>query len=97
MQISKTLKDKYAQTPKKSQYLHSINHVLADELSSKFGEPKRFGFYLKMATIYNHELLRNIAGRVLESNAKKPGALFAYLIKKDTSKLNDSTNNKKSK
>ena len=97
MQISKGQQDRYSQVPKKSQFLHSKNHVLADELSSKFGEPKRFGFYLKMAIKYNHELLRGIAGRVMEGNPKKPGALFAYLIKKETAKPNGSTDNKTSK
>lgn len=68
---------------KKNQYLHSPAHLLADELSQKLGDPQHFGFYLKMATSYDHNLLRRLAGEVLESKTtKRPGALFAYLIKK---------------
>ncbi len=86
MEIDKKLKQKYAQQPKKSQFLHSENHVLADELSRRLNEPKRFGFYLKMAEKYDHNVLRRIAGEVLEGNAKKPGALFAFLVKKENLK-----------
>jgi len=73
---------------KKEAHLHSASHALADELSQKFGEPKRFGFYLRMAMLYNHDFLRRIAGQVLESSAtKKPGALFAFLVKKEKDQL----------
>jgi hypothetical protein len=76
--------------PKKEAHLHSAAHALADELSQKFGEPKRFGFYLRMAMIYNHDFLRRIAGQILESStAKKPGALFAYLVKKEKDQLQE--------
>ncbi len=73
---------KIDRTYKKSKYLHSPAHILADELSSKLNDKKNFGFYLKMALIHDHNHLRRIAGEVLESkSAKKPGALFAYLLK----------------
>jgi formamidopyrimidine-DNA glycosylase len=65
------------------QHLHSASHALADELANKFSDKKRFGFYLKMATTYDHGFLRRLAGEVLESRStKNPGALFAFLIKK---------------
>ena len=64
------------------QHLHSPAHVLADELSVKLNDRQHFGFYLKMALTYDHGMLRRIAGEVLEGKATKPGALFAYLIKK---------------
>ena len=68
---------------KKDHHLHSPAHVLADELSVKFNDKKHFGYYLKMALNHNHDLLRRIAGEVLEGKStKKPGALFAYLLKK---------------
>jgi hypothetical protein len=36
-----------------------------------------------MATLYDHNFLRKLAGEVLESkNVKSPGKLFAFLIKK---------------
>ena len=85
MEIDKEFKKKFSEAPKKSQYLHSQNHVLADELSKKLNEPKRFGFYLRMAQKYDHRVLRRIAGEVLEGNAKNPGALFAFLVKKEHS------------
>ena len=67
----------------KSQYLHSPNHLLADELSQKFHDPKHFGFYLKTAISHDHAVLRRLAGEVLESKtARNPAKLFSYLVKK---------------
>ncbi len=66
------------------QHIHSPAHALADELSNKLSDRKHFGFYLKMALTYDHNFLRKTAGEVLESKTtKKPGALFAYLVKKN--------------
>ena len=74
--------------PKKDAHLHSPAHLLADELSQKFNDKKHFGFYLKMATLYDHQWLRKLCGEVLESKAvKTPGKLFAYLIKKRNEEL----------
>jgi hypothetical protein len=96
MEINDDLKKKFVTNPKKSQFLHSPDHLLADELSQKLNEPKRFGFYLRMATKHDHGILRRIAGEVMEnSNAKNPGALFAFLIKKEFT--DDPANNKISK
>ena len=70
--------------PKKNVHLHSPAHLLADELSVKLNDRKHFAFYLKMAVLYDHEYLRFLAGQILENkNAKTPGRLFAYLIKKN--------------
>ena len=66
------------------QHIHSPAHALADELSVRLDDRKHFGFYLKLAMTQDHGFLRRIAGEVLESKAtKKPGALFAYLVKKN--------------
>ena len=74
---------KKTEKAKPSPHLHSPNHLLADELSVKLNDRKHFAFYLKMAVLYNHDFLRNLAGQILENkNAKTPGRLFAYLIKK---------------
>jgi hypothetical protein len=71
-------------TKHSEQHIHSPAHALADELSVKLNDRKNFGFYLKMALTHDHNFLRNLAGQVLESKTtKKPGALFAYLIKKN--------------
>jgi len=75
---------KQPQRSKKNRYLHSPSHLLADELSLKLNDKKHFGFYLKMATLYDHNWLRKLCGEVLESkDVKTPGKLFAYLIKKN--------------
>ncbi len=77
--IAKPRQDK----PVKNRYLHSPNHLLADELSNRLSDPKHFAFYLKMATLYDHNFLRKLAGEVLESkDVHTPGRLFAFLIKK---------------
>lgn len=79
--------------PKKSPHLHSPNHLLADELCQKLNDKRHFGFYLKMATLYNHEWLRGLAGQILENKSvKTPGRLFAYLIKKNNLEKNGSAN-----
>ncbi|HYV33444.1 MAG TPA: hypothetical protein VE973_01170 [Candidatus Limnocylindria bacterium] len=74
---------KKSDKPKINPHLHSPNHLLADELSIKLNDRKHFAFYLKMAVLYNHDFLRNLAGQIMENkNAQTPGRLFAYLIKK---------------
>lgn len=80
MHINEQLKGRLKKYRKKSNHLHSSSHILADELSNKMGEPKRFGFYLKMALKYDHNKLRGIAAKVLESKSRNPGALFTYLL-----------------
>jgi hypothetical protein len=83
MQSLSSVKFTKTTKPKKSPYLHSPANLLADELSVKLRDQKHFGFYLKMATLYDHNFLRKLAGEVLESkNVKSPGKLFAFLIKK---------------
>ncbi len=89
MEIDRQTRQKYSpQAAKRSAHLHSANHVLADELCQKMHEPKRFAFYLGFAKKYDHNFLRMIAGRVLEADARKPGALFAYLVKSESKKVN---------
>lgn len=95
-----TSKRLQAKTPKKNSHLHSANHLLADELSMRFADPKHFGFYLKMAVTYDHNFLRKLAGDILEKkDVTSPGRLFAYLIKKHNESLklpNGTTNHKTS-
>lgn len=47
-------------------YLHSKEHLLADDLSRMMGEPKRFAAYLGIAELYYESGLRALARRVLE-------------------------------
>lgn len=73
-----------AAKPKKNPHLHSPAHLLADELCQKLNDKKHFGFYLKMAMLYDHAWLRKLCGEILENkNVQTPGKLFAYLIKKN--------------
>ena len=81
--------------PEKDKHLHSPAHLLADELSNKLNDTKHFGFYLKMATLYDHAWLRKLCGEILENkNAKTPGRLFAYLIKKHNVERKQETRDK---
>lgn len=65
------------------QYLHSPAHLLADELSKLFSDPKHFAAYLKLALTHNPDQLRKIAQEVFEGkNVKNPAKLFMYLVKK---------------
>lgn len=78
--------------PNKDTHLHSPAHLLADELCQKLNDKKHFGFYLKMAVLYNHDYLRSLAGQIMENkNAKTPGKLFAYLIKKKNQEKNSAS------
>lgn len=96
MQLEGVAKQLQAKKAIKNRYLHSPSHLLADELCKRFNDSKHFGFYLKLATQYNHDYLRSLAGQVLEGqNVKTPGKLFAYLIKKNNSApKNESSNSK---
>lgn len=81
-------KAKNQDKPKVNPHLHSPTHLLADELSIKLNDKKHFAFYLKMAVLYDHNYLRGLAGQIMENkNAKTPGRLFAYLIKKNNQEI----------
>ena len=83
MDSLKALAQKKKLPVRKDPHLHTASHLLADELANKLHDKKHFGFYLKMSTTMPHDVLRKICGDVLESkNAKTPGKLFAYLVKK---------------
>lgn len=58
--------------PKKNRYLHSQEHVLADDLSRDMKEPKKFAAYLGIAKLYRESDLRALAKYIL---AKKNLAL----------------------
>ena len=82
--IASKRKSKSKQDP----HLHSPAHLLADEFSKKLNDTRHFGFYLKMATLYDHNFLRSLMGQILESQSvKTPGKLFAYLIKKHNQEI----------
>lgn len=73
---------------KRDPKLHSAAHVLADELSQQMNDRAHFGLYLKMAVTYPPDLLRKIAGEILENpKVQNRGKLFSYLIKKHNESL----------
>ncbi len=81
---------------KKDPHLHSPAHLLADELATKFNDHAHFGFYLKLAYTHHPDVLRKLAGQVLESHTvNTPGRLFAFLIKKHNQELKDDSANSK--
>ncbi len=68
---------------KRDPKLHSAAHVLADELADQMNDRAHFGLYLKMAVTHPPDILRKIAGEVLENpKVQNRGRLFSYLIKK---------------
>ncbi len=73
---------------KRDPKLHSAAHLLADELSQKMNDRAHFGLYLKMAVTHSPDLLRKIAGEILENpKVQNRGRLFSYLIKKHNESL----------
>ena len=78
----KDVAGKYKLVRKKDPKLHSASHLLADELSQQMNDRAHFGLYLKMAVTYSPDLLRKIAGQILENpKVQNRGRLFSYLIK----------------
>jgi hypothetical protein len=83
MDSLKSLAAKKKIVRKRDPKLHSAAHVLADELMNMLNDKGHFGFYLKMAVTYSPEVLRRLAGEVMENpKAQNKGKLFAYLVKK---------------
>lgn len=65
--------------PKKQ--LHSEAHVLADELSCHFREPKKFAMYLGVTKKIGLRTCRRLFSEVRQSDAKEPAKLFMYKVK----------------
>lgn len=83
MDSLKDVASKHKLVKKRNPHLHSAAHLLADELTQQMNDKAHFGLYLKMAVTYNHTLLRQIAGQILENpKVTNRGRLFSYLVKK---------------
>jgi hypothetical protein len=83
MELDAKISQLKARKQKQKQYIHSPAHLLADELSKGFADPKHFGAYLKLALTYNHDMLRKIAEEVKEQKSVRyPARLFMFLVKK---------------
>jgi hypothetical protein len=86
------ISQKYTVAKPKNKYLHSANHLLADELCQTLRDPKHFGFYLKQASRFPHDMLRKLAAEIVEKpGVETPGKLFAYLIKQQNDPAHQQT------
>lgn len=67
---------------KPNRHLHSPAHVLADEITTAFGEKKLFARYLGVILRTGEAKARAIFRTIRQDGAKEPGKLFMYLCKK---------------
>ncbi len=81
------LKDIIAKRSKRTEpdvHLHSAAHVLADEISTAFGERQRFAMYLGVINRVGVEKARRIYRRLQQENKDGHlGKLFMYLCRKE--------------
>jgi len=63
---------------KRNLNLHSEIHALADEISSYFGERKKFGMYLGVIKRIGVTRARAIFSEVRDGNARDPHKLFIW-------------------
>ena len=61
-------------------YLHSREHLLADDLSREMLEPKRFASYLGIAKLYYESDLRALAKYVLQKSDLPSDARGKYFF-----------------
>ena len=68
--------------PEPDSHLHQEMHVLADEISTAFGERKRFGMYLGVIKRVGPTKARAIYRQIVQDGgARQPGRLFMFLCK----------------
>lgn len=83
--LKKLLQNRLPKEIPKDKHLHSAAHVLADEISTAFGERKRFAMYLGVINRVGVENARRIY-RQLQQEAKGDlGKLFMYRCRKEPS------------
>ncbi|MFA6603522.1 MAG: hypothetical protein WCT10_01615 [Patescibacteria group bacterium] len=78
--IKQTLEARLKQ--KANTNIHSDIHALTDEVSSYFGERKKFGMYLGVIKRVGAARARVIFSEVRDSNAKDPAKLFFWKCRK---------------
>lgn len=64
----------------RNKYLHSKEHLLADDLSRATLEPKKFAAYLGIAKLYYESDLRRLMRYVLEKENLPPEARGKYFF-----------------
>lgn len=65
---------------KTARYLHTKNHLLADEISQYFNEPKKFAMYLGVISRIGFQRAYRIFSEVKQSKVKTPGKLFMWKV-----------------
>jgi len=69
------------QIKERNKNIHSEAHFLADEISTAFGERKKFGMYLGIIRRIGAGRAKQIFAELKESNVKEPGKLFVWKSK----------------
>jgi len=89
--IGKLLQSRLDKAQKTDPHLHHEMHILADEISTAFGERKRFAMYLGTIKRVGMTRARAVYRQIQQDGgAKQPGRLFMYLCKESKSeKTND--------
>lgn len=67
---------------KPNRHLHSPAHVLADEVTTAFGEKKLFARYLGVILRVGEPEARAIFRTIRQDGANEPGKLFMFLCRK---------------
>lgn len=65
---------------KTARYLHTKNHLLADEISRYFKEPKKFAMYLGVIGRVGFHRAYQIFAEIKQSKAKTPAKLFMWQV-----------------
>lgn len=60
--------------------LHTKNHLLADEISRYFNEPKKFAMYLGVIGHVGFDRAYRIFAEIKQSKAKTPAKLFMWKV-----------------
>lgn len=67
---------------KPNRHLHGPAHLLADEIVTAFGEPKKFGMYLGVIKRVGLDNARRIFREVREAPGDDPRKLFMWKCRK---------------
>ncbi len=65
---------------KTARYLHTKNHLLTDEISRYFNEPKKFAMYLGVIYRIGFNRAYQIFSEIKQSKAKTPAKLFMWKV-----------------
>lgn len=86
---------KPAKILKQQANIHSEMHLLAEEISRYFNEPKKFGMYLGVLKKIGVRTGRRLFSETKQSNVDEPVKIFMYKIKQYNLKKNVKSGNGK--